>query len=109
MNRIRTSWNRLVETLQSYRLRLSLTIGLLRLRRWKSRLLPLMQKMRLALGNPRRPQEPQELMELLRLPQELEPAPATLEWALVTLEDLYLLLLEQEKAMESLLSTLKRP
>jgi hypothetical protein len=107
METIRTSWNRLVQMLRSWRLRLSLTAGLRRLNRWKSRLLPLLKAIRQDQGAMLL--RPQELLRLLHLPPTLQLAPQTLSWALVTLEDLYLLMLEQETAMQQLLSTYRRP
>jgi hypothetical protein len=107
MELTRTGWNRVVQTLQSWRLRLSLILGLRRLSRWKSRLLPLLKAIRQA--QRATSYSPQALLALLHLPRTLELQPQTLSWALVTLEDLYLLMLEQETAMEQRLLTLTQP
>jgi hypothetical protein len=108
MNETRTSWNRMAQPLRLWRLRLSLTVSKRRLQSWKSRLLPLLQAIRLDLGAKQDSLQPQRVLRLLHLPKALQLAPETLSWALVTLEDLYLLMLEQEKAMEQLLSTYRR-
>jgi hypothetical protein len=107
MDRTRTSSNRMVQLLQSWRLRLSLTLGLRRLRRWKIRLLSLLKAIRQS--STETSYSPQKVLRLLHLPKVLELPQETLSWALVTLEDLYLLLLEQEKQTEQLLSTPKQP
>jgi hypothetical protein len=88
--------------------RTSLTLGLRRLRRWKSRLLPLLQAIRLDQELKQDASQPQRVLRLLHLPPMLELQPQTLSWALVTLEDLYLLILEQETRMEQLLSTYRQ-
>lgn len=101
-----------MERLHRWRLRRSLTTGLRRSLRWKHRLYPLMKAIRADLYRKDQPvyRVESELMAYLHLPQELEPHQETLEWALTTLEDLYLLLVELETSMTNRLSLMsKRP
>ena len=100
MNRISSLWSRVKETLRLRRRRLSLTIGLRRLNRWKNRLRPLLATMRQALQERVEPTylEPRAL-RAFRLPIPLSPTLGRLQWALVTLEDLYLILQELELQM----------
>lgn len=107
MDWIRTNWNSLKEKVSRYSLQLTLILGLRRLDRWKSRLLLLLRAIRL--DRMIKQEGSQELLHQLNLPQVLPVPQETLLWALVTLEDLYLLLLDLEMKMQALLSTLKQP
>jgi hypothetical protein len=108
MNRIRFWIQQLRQELSRRRQRLSLTIGLRRLHRWKSRL----QRILLALRPPMPllgHQAPSPAMQALRLPKELTLALPTLLWALEMLEDLYLLLETVEIQMVEAISATSQP
>lgn len=108
MSEIRKPWPQMLQALlEQSRRRRRLRTGLRRLRRWKSRLLPLLPQLRMMLKEgPHSPQESQELMRLARLPLHLELPETTLSWTLETTEDLALILESLEKTMTSELQRL---
>lgn len=109
MNGIRNWTRTLQQAISLLRQRLSLTIGLRRLRRWKS----LLQKILLALREQlalRPTQTSYPAPKVAHLPQGLFLATGTLSWALETLEDLYLLVTTLElQAEEAIQRTSKLP
>jgi hypothetical protein len=100
----RTSWFQMGRNLlEQSRHRLRLRTGLRRLRRWKSRLQPLLLAMRMELNSPTEMEQSQVLTQL-RLPQGLPMHRDRLLWAMQTTEDLYFLVENLEKETTQLLS-----
>lgn len=105
---LRQRRQQLRQRLQEWRRRRSLTLGLRRLTRWKSRLLQVTRVLRADLEF--LPVDPNQHLVLteLRLPN-LPLRQVTLEWALLILEDLHFLLLELEAQTKQALSETSEP